>query len=160
MQIPQDNTEIESEPLLVLFGEVKDQRLKRLARSAFEKYSYPVFVLSFMVTEKNILAKTTGKVQIEGFATLQARAFKDLVAVLLEARGLGVAEKLIDNLREPALLQGKRFIHLEVAVGNAGAIVFTICTTQMRAKGSLSNINIFRLPAKTFQGLPAMARVK
>ena len=44
------------------------------------------------------------------------------VAVLPEARGLGVAEKLINSLGERALLRGKRFMRLEVAVGNAGAI--------------------------------------
>ena len=44
------------------------------------------------------------------------------VEVLPEARGLGVAEKLINSLGERALLRGKRFMRLEVAVGNAGAI--------------------------------------
>ena len=44
------------------------------------------------------------------------------IAVLPEARGLGVAEKLINSLGERALLRGKRFMRLEVAVGNAGAI--------------------------------------
>ncbi|MBT3136595.1 GNAT family N-acetyltransferase/peptidase C39 family protein [Alteromonas sp. ALT199] len=44
------------------------------------------------------------------------------IAVLPEARGLGVAEKIINNLGERALLLGKRFMRLEVAVGNAGAI--------------------------------------
>ena len=44
------------------------------------------------------------------------------IAVLPEARGLGVAEKLINSLGERALLRGKRFMLLEVAVGNAGAI--------------------------------------
>ncbi|MCG7814557.1 GNAT family N-acetyltransferase, partial [Alteromonas sp. MCA-1] len=41
------------------------------------------------------------------------------IAVLPEARGLGVAEKLINSLGERALLRGKRFMRLEVAVGNA-----------------------------------------
>ncbi len=44
------------------------------------------------------------------------------IAVLPETRGLGVAEKLINSLGERALLRGKRFMRLEVAVGNAGAI--------------------------------------
>ena len=44
------------------------------------------------------------------------------IAVLPEARGLGVAEKLINSLGERALLRGKRFMRLEVAVGNSGAI--------------------------------------
>ena len=44
------------------------------------------------------------------------------IAVLPEARGLGVGEKLINSLGERALLRGKRFMRLEVAVGNAGAI--------------------------------------
>ena len=44
------------------------------------------------------------------------------IAVLPDARGLGVAEKLINSLGERALLRGKRFMRLEVAVGNAGAI--------------------------------------
>lgn len=44
------------------------------------------------------------------------------IAVLPEARGLGIAEKLINSLGERALLRGKRFMRLEVAVGNAGAI--------------------------------------
>ena len=44
------------------------------------------------------------------------------IAVLPEARGLGVAEKLINSLGERSLLRGKRFMRLEVAVGNAGAI--------------------------------------
>lgn len=44
------------------------------------------------------------------------------IAILPEARGLGIAEKLINSLGERALLRGKRFMRLEVAVGNAGAI--------------------------------------
>ncbi len=53
LQVSQDNTEIENEPLLVLFGEVKDQRFKRLARQAFEKYPYPILMLSLEVAVGN-----------------------------------------------------------------------------------------------------------
>ena len=44
------------------------------------------------------------------------------VAVLPQARGLGIAEKLINGLGERALQRGKRFMRLEVAVSNTGAI--------------------------------------
>ena len=44
------------------------------------------------------------------------------IAVLPQARGLGIAEKLINGLGERALQRGKRFMRLEVAVSNTGAI--------------------------------------
>ena len=44
------------------------------------------------------------------------------IAVLPEARGLGIAEKLIARLGEQALARGKRFMRLEVSADNKGAI--------------------------------------
>jgi len=44
------------------------------------------------------------------------------IAVLPQARGLGVAEQLIDCLGERALARGKRFMRLEVSADNKGAI--------------------------------------
>jgi glutathione synthase/RimK-type ligase-like ATP-grasp enzyme len=74
----QDNAELSEEPLLVLFGEVKDQRFKRLARQAFEKYPCPVLLLTPTITQTKTLAKGAGKVQIEGVASVQAKAFNEL----------------------------------------------------------------------------------
>ena len=78
LSVQQDAAEITHDPLFVLFGEVEDQRFKRLARQAFEKYPYPALVLTPTVTDIKVSPKATGKVQIEGFASVQAKAFKDL----------------------------------------------------------------------------------
>ncbi|MEC8373532.1 MAG: RimK-like ATPgrasp N-terminal domain-containing protein, partial [Pseudomonadota bacterium] len=78
LSVQQDNAEVLSEPLLVLFGEVKDQRFKRLARQAFEKYPCPILIVTPSVTHTKVLAKASGKVQVEGVATVQVKAFKDL----------------------------------------------------------------------------------
>ena len=78
LSVQQDAAEISHDPLFVLFGEVEDQRFKRLARQAFEKYPYPALVLTPTVTDIKVSPKATGKVQIEGFASVQAKAFKDL----------------------------------------------------------------------------------
>lgn len=78
LSVQQDNAEVSSEPLLVLFGEVKDQRFKRLARQAFEKYPCPILVVTPSVTHTKVLVKASGKVQVEGVATVQVKAFKDL----------------------------------------------------------------------------------
>jgi glutathione synthase/RimK-type ligase-like ATP-grasp enzyme len=78
LSVQQDNEEVLSEPLLVLFGEVKDQRFKRLARQAFEKYPCPILIVTPSVTHTKVLAKASGKVQVEGVATVQVKAFKDL----------------------------------------------------------------------------------
>ncbi|BFT30848.1 GNAT family N-acetyltransferase/peptidase C39 family protein [Alteromonas sp. D210916BOD_24] len=65
--------------------------------------------------------------QVVGYGLLLLRRGTQLtrlysIAVLPDARGLGVAEKLINSLGERALLRGKRFMRLEVAVSNIGAI--------------------------------------
>ncbi len=75
---------------------------------------------------KQDMAKPTVNI-IVGYGLLLLRRGTQLtrlysIAVLPEARGLGVAEKLINSLGERALLRGKRFMRLEVAVDNAGAI--------------------------------------
>lgn len=76
--VQQDNAVISDEPLLVLFGEVKDQRFKRLARQAFEKYPCPILVLTPVITESKVSAKTPNKVTVEGVASVHAKAFKEL----------------------------------------------------------------------------------
>ncbi|BFT30849.1 RimK family protein [Alteromonas sp. D210916BOD_24] len=76
--VQQDNAVINDEPLLVLFGEVKDQRFKRLARQAFEKYPCPILVLTPIVTESKVSAKTPNKVTVEGVASVHAKAFNEL----------------------------------------------------------------------------------
>ncbi|AXT37417.1 GNAT family N-acetyltransferase [Alteromonas sp. BL110] len=78
------------------------------------------------LTTNSTLTKASNK-SIVGYGLLLLRRGTQLtrlysIAVLPEARGLGVAEKLINSLGERALLRGKRFMRLEVAVGNAGAI--------------------------------------
>ena len=78
-------------------------------------------------SDSNVDKKAQGVNSIVGYGLLLLRRGTQLtrlysVAVLPEARGLGVAEKLINSLGERALLRGKRFMRLEVAVGNAGAI--------------------------------------
>ena len=78
LSVQQDAAEISHDPLFVLFGEVEDQRFKRLARQTFEKYPYPALILTPTVTDIKVSPKATGKVQIEGFASVQAKAFKDL----------------------------------------------------------------------------------
>jgi ribosomal protein S18 acetylase RimI-like enzyme len=65
--------------------------------------------------------------QIVGYGLLLLRRGTQLtrlysIAVLPEARGLGVAEQLISSLGERALSRGKRFMRLEVAEWNTGAI--------------------------------------
>lgn len=75
----------------------------------------------------NFEQNNQGSNSIVGYGLLLLRRGTQLtrlysIAVLPEARGLGVAEKLITSLGERALLRGKRFMRLEVAVGNAGAI--------------------------------------
>ena len=75
----------------------------------------------------NLDQNNQGLNSIVGYGLLLLRRGTQLtrlysIAVLPEARGLGVAEKLIHSLGERALLRGKRFMRLEVAVGNAGAI--------------------------------------
>lgn len=76
--VQQDNAVISDEPILVLFGEVKDQRFKRLARQAFEKYPCPILVLTPIITESKVSAKTPNKVTVEGVASVHAQAFKEL----------------------------------------------------------------------------------
>lgn len=70
---------------------------------------------------------TQAGVQITGYGLLLLRRGTQLtrlysIAVLPEARGLGVAEKLITVLGEQALARGKRFMRLEVSADNKGAI--------------------------------------
>ncbi len=78
MSVAKDDTALTDEPLLVLFGEVKDQRFKRLARQAFEKYPCPVLLLTPTVTHTKASTKASGKVQLEGVASVQAKAFNEL----------------------------------------------------------------------------------
>jgi glutathione synthase/RimK-type ligase-like ATP-grasp enzyme len=78
MSVAKDDTALTDEPLLVLFGEVKDQRFKRLARQAFEKYPCPVLLLTPTITHTKASTKASGKVQLEGVASVQAKAFNEL----------------------------------------------------------------------------------
>ncbi|GFD69620.1 GNAT family N-acetyltransferase [Tenacibaculum sp. KUL118] len=78
-------------------------------------------------SEKGEHSSASSTKSIVGYGLLLLRRGTQLtrlysIAVLPETRGLGVAEKLINSLGERALLRGKRFMRLEVAVGNAGAI--------------------------------------
>ena len=78
-------------------------------------------------SDSNLITNKLGLNSVVGYGLLLLRRGTQLtrlysIAVLPEARGLGVAEKLINSLGERALLRGKRFMRLEVAVGNAGAI--------------------------------------
>lgn len=64
---------------------------------------------------------------VVGYALLLLRRGTQLtrlysIAVLPEARGRGLAERLITALEERALIRGKRFIRLEVSCSNQGAI--------------------------------------
>ena len=126
LSVSQDNTEITDEPILVLFGEVKDQRFKRLARQAFEKYPYPVLVLSPTVTDTKVSPKATGKVQIEGFASVQAKAFKDLDAKQ-QAR-------FIEQLEHIPKYSGKPVKRANVLVG-----IWPFWLTQKRARRLVTN---------------------
>jgi len=66
-----------SAPLLVLFGEVKDQRFKRLARQAFEKYPCPILLLTLNVSPLE-QAGIAGKQSLVGVADVEACAFAKL----------------------------------------------------------------------------------
>lgn len=103
----------------------------RLSKSRF-KFYIDAQHAELIVAEReplntnSTLTKASNK-SIVGYGLLLLRRGTQLtrlysIAVLPEARGLGVAEKLINSLGERALLRGKRFMRLEVAVGNAGAI--------------------------------------
>jgi len=75
-------------------------------------------------TDDKLLDRQT---QIVGYGLLLLRRGTQLtrlysIAVLPEARGLGVAEQLINSLGERALTRGKRFMRLEVAEWNTKAI--------------------------------------
>lgn len=105
----------------------------RLSKSRF-KFYIDAHHAELIVAERaplgsgsNLDQKNQGLDSIVGYGLLLLRRGTQLtrlysIAVLPEARGLGVAEKLIHSLGERALLRGKRFMRLEVAVGNAGAI--------------------------------------
>ena len=105
----------------------------RLSKSRF-KFYIDARHAEFIVAERaasssgsNFEQNNQGSNSIVGYGLLLLRRGTQLtrlysIAVLPEARGLGVAEKLITSLGERALLRGKRFMRLEVAVGNAGAI--------------------------------------
>ncbi|WP_414830368.1 GNAT family N-acetyltransferase/peptidase C39 family protein [Alteromonas sp. H39] len=73
----------------------------------------------FVVAEKGI--------ELVGYGLLLMRRGTQLtrlysLAVLPEARGLGIAEAVIGRLEECALARGKRFMRLEVSEQNLGAI--------------------------------------
>ena len=105
----------------------------RLSKSRF-KFYIDAQHAELIVAEREPLSENAkhdknkqGVNSIVGYGLLLLRRGTQLtrlysIAVLPEARGLGVAEKLINSLGERALLRGKRFMRLEVAVGNAGAI--------------------------------------
>lgn len=74
---------------------------------------------AFVVAEKNA--------ELVGYGLLLMRRGTQLtrlysLAVLPEARGLGIAESVIARLEECALARGKRFMRLEVSEQNLGAI--------------------------------------
>mgnify|MGYP001258605877 CR=1 FL=1 len=73
----------------------------------------------FVVAEKNG--------QLLGYALLLSRRGTQLtrlysIAILPEARGQGIAQRLIAELETCALARGKRFMRLEVSEDNTGAI--------------------------------------
>ncbi|MDY6977098.1 MAG: GNAT family N-acetyltransferase/peptidase C39 family protein [Pseudomonadota bacterium] len=105
----------------------------RLSKSRFKFYidaQHAELIVAERVASSsgaNFEQNNQGSTSIVGYGLLLLRRGTQLtrlysIAVLPEARGLGVAEKLITSLGERALLRGKRFMRLEVAVGNAGAI--------------------------------------
>jgi len=72
------NEDIPTVPLLVLFGEVKDQRFARVARQAFEKYPCPILVLTLALSPVSQPAKPTKKDAVTGFASIELQAFSAL----------------------------------------------------------------------------------
>ncbi|MEC8231967.1 MAG: GNAT family N-acetyltransferase/peptidase C39 family protein [Pseudomonadota bacterium] len=107
----------------------------RLTKSRFKFYieapHAELVVVEFTPTESgahpNAQAMTCTEPTVVGYGLLLLRRGTQLtrlysIAVLPSARGLGIAEKLINSLGERALSRGNRFMRLEVAVGNTGAI--------------------------------------
>ena len=82
LSLPVDEIDIPTAPLLVLFGEVKDQRFKRVARQAFEKYPCPILLLTLSVSDsradKKEGKKVSGKHNVVGFADIAAKPFTAL----------------------------------------------------------------------------------
>ena len=98
----------------------------RLSKSRFKFYIEAPHA-ELIVAEQTDIAANDNSPKILGYGLLLLRRGTQLtrlysIAVLPDARGLGIAEKLINCLGERALLRGKRFMRLEVAVGNEGAI--------------------------------------
>ncbi|WP_288388745.1 RimK family protein [uncultured Alteromonas sp.] len=82
LSLPVDEIDIPTAPLLVLFGEVKDQRFKRVARQAFKKYPCPILLLTLSVSDsradKKEGKKVSGKHNVVGFADIAAKPFTAL----------------------------------------------------------------------------------
>ncbi|NDV90930.1 ATP-grasp domain-containing protein [Alteromonas sp. 345S023] len=77
---PTKDTELPSVPILVLFGATKDQRFKRLARQAFEKYPCPILLLTLQ-RDTAIAKNDAHKNSLTGVAEVQSRAFSQLDAM-------------------------------------------------------------------------------
>jgi len=73
-----EDSDIPAVPLLVLLGEINDQRFKRVARQAFEKYPCPILLLTLGVTDTHTHKKHYGKRNLVGFAEISAPAFSAL----------------------------------------------------------------------------------
>ena len=98
----------------------------RLSKSRYKFYIEAPHA-ELIVAEQADIAGNDNSSIVLGYGLLLLRRGTQLtrlysIAVLPDARGLGIAEKLINSLGERALLRGKRFMRLEVAVGNEGAI--------------------------------------
>lgn len=78
LSISSQDTDIPSEPLLVLLGEVKDQRFKRVARQAFEKYPCPILLLTLSLSDSRVNLKASGKHNRVGFADIATQPFSAL----------------------------------------------------------------------------------
>ncbi len=102
----------------------------RLSKSRFKFYieaPHAELVVAEIQSAINSGASKDSASGIVGYGLLLLRRGTQLtrlysIAVLPSARGLGIAEHLINSLGERALSRGKRFMRLEVAVGNSGAI--------------------------------------
>lgn len=76
---PIKDTEFPTAPILVLFGATKDQRFKRLARQAFEKYPCPILLLTLRL-DTAMANKDAEKSKVTGVAEVQSRAMSQLNA--------------------------------------------------------------------------------
>ena len=108
------------------------KQIQHIENTCFKSDKLNVRRFRFYVTAKHAefyIAEhhTAQGVSLAGYGLLLLRRGTQLtrlysIAVLPEARGFGIAEKLIARLGEQALARGKRFMRLEVSADNKDAI--------------------------------------